>query len=90
MGVVDGNDFNYDFHVSFRPERTAKGKVEYNHELIDTSMDELPGHSVFARDEAGDIFQTHPVMAAAPRKISSPTSCSTSPPRDATKGRMAT
>jgi predicted dithiol-disulfide oxidoreductase (DUF899 family) len=54
-----GNDFNYDFHVSFRPEETAKGKVEYNYEMIETSMDELPGNSVFARDDAGNIFHTY-------------------------------
>jgi predicted dithiol-disulfide oxidoreductase (DUF899 family) len=52
-------DFNYDFHVSFRPEDTARGKVEYNYEMIETSMDELPGHSVFARDESGNIFHTY-------------------------------
>jgi len=30
------NDFNYDFHVSFRPEEMARGKAEYNYEMIDT------------------------------------------------------
>jgi len=54
-----GNDFNYDFHVSFRPEDTAKGKVEYNYDMIETSMDELPGYSVFARDDAGNIYHTY-------------------------------
>ena len=28
------SDFNYDFHVSFRPEDLARGKVEYNYEMI--------------------------------------------------------
>jgi predicted dithiol-disulfide oxidoreductase (DUF899 family) len=28
-----GNDFNYDFHVSFTPEEVAKKKVYYNYEL---------------------------------------------------------
>lgn len=53
------NDFNYDFHVSFRPEDTAGGKVEYNYEMIETSMEELPGTSVFARDDAGTIYHTY-------------------------------
>jgi predicted dithiol-disulfide oxidoreductase (DUF899 family) len=53
------NDFNYDFHVSFRPGDTANGKVEYNYDLIETSMDELPGTSVFARDDAGNIYHTY-------------------------------
>lgn len=53
------SDFNYDFHVSFRPEDTAGGKVEYNYDLIETAMDELPGTSVFARDDAGNIYHTY-------------------------------
>ena len=53
------NDFNYDFHVSFRPEDIARGKVEYNYDMIETSMDELPGTSVFARDDAGTIYHTY-------------------------------
>jgi predicted dithiol-disulfide oxidoreductase (DUF899 family) len=54
-----GNGFNYDFHVSFRPEDMARGKVEYNYQMIDSSMDELPGHSVFARDDDGNIYHTY-------------------------------
>ena len=54
-----GNDFNYDFHVSFRPEDRANGKVEYNYEMTEVSIDELSGNSVFARDDAGDIFHTY-------------------------------
>ena len=53
------SDFNYDFHVSFRPEDTAGGKVEYNYDMIETSMDELPGTSVFARDDGGAIYHTY-------------------------------
>jgi predicted dithiol-disulfide oxidoreductase (DUF899 family) len=52
------NDFNYDFQVSFRPEDAARGKVEYNYDMIETSMDELPGYSVFARD-AGNTYHTY-------------------------------
>jgi predicted dithiol-disulfide oxidoreductase (DUF899 family) len=33
--------------------------VEYNYEMIETSMDELPGNSVFARDDTGNIFHTY-------------------------------
>lgn len=53
-----GSDFNYDYHVSFTPEELAGGKVYYNFELIETSMEELPGASVFYRDEAGDVYHT--------------------------------
>lgn len=54
-----GNDFNYDYHVSFTPEDLAKGKVYYNYAMIDAGIDELPGVSVFVRDAAGAIFHTY-------------------------------
>ena len=31
----EGNDFNYDYHVSFKPEELAKGKVFYNFEMTE-------------------------------------------------------
>jgi predicted dithiol-disulfide oxidoreductase (DUF899 family) len=55
----DGNDFNYDYHVSFTPEELGKGKVYYNYAMIDAGIDELPGLSVFVKDAAGDIFHTY-------------------------------
>ncbi len=58
-----GSDFNYDFHVSFKPEEIAKGKLFYNFEMIDSAMEELPGLSVFYKDEAGDIFHTYSSFA---------------------------
>jgi predicted dithiol-disulfide oxidoreductase (DUF899 family) len=54
-----GSDFNYDFHVSFTAEDRARGKAYYNFELRDYQNDELPGTSVFAKDEAGQIFHTY-------------------------------
>ena len=58
-----GNDFNYDFHVSFRKEDMAKGKLEYNFALGDISMEELPGASVFYKDEASAVFHTYSTYA---------------------------
>jgi len=55
----NGSDFNYDFGVSFRPEDLAAGRIVYNYETIESAMDELPGHSVFARDGDGNIFHTY-------------------------------
>jgi predicted dithiol-disulfide oxidoreductase (DUF899 family) len=54
------SDFNFDYHVSFTAEQ-LKGSVEYNYETIDGAhaMDELPGLSVFFRDERGNIFHTY-------------------------------
>ncbi|MGN6283893.1 MAG: DUF899 domain-containing protein [Afipia sp.] len=54
-----GSDFNYDFHVSFTPEQLAKGKAEYNYDMIDPGIDELPGTSVFAKDDTGAVFHTY-------------------------------
>jgi predicted dithiol-disulfide oxidoreductase (DUF899 family) len=55
-----GSDFNYDYHVSFSKD-ALKGKVCYNYAMIDGSeaFDELPGLSVFARDERGGVFHTY-------------------------------
>ena len=54
-----GSDFNYDYHVSFTPEQTAKGKVEYNYEMTEFPSEEAPGASVFFKDKNGDIFHTY-------------------------------
>jgi predicted dithiol-disulfide oxidoreductase (DUF899 family) len=58
-----GSDFNYDFHVSFRPEEEAKGKVYYNYAMTDFASDEMPGLSVFAKDSSGAIFHTYSAYA---------------------------
>jgi predicted dithiol-disulfide oxidoreductase (DUF899 family) len=58
-----GNDFNFDYHVSFRKEDLGKKKLEYNFALGDVSMEELPGASVFYRDEAGGVFHTYSTYA---------------------------
>ncbi|PTL76671.1 DUF899 domain-containing protein [Vitiosangium sp. GDMCC 1.1324] len=51
-------DFNYDYHVSFRPEDVAANTVEYNYEKKPFPMSEAPGLSVFLR-EGNDIFHTY-------------------------------
>jgi len=54
-----GSDFNYDFHVSFSKDDMAKGKVYYNFEMIDATMEDLHGTSVFVKDESGAIYHTY-------------------------------
>lgn len=54
-----GSDFNFDFNVSFTREDLEKGKVLYNYEMIEIQMDELPGCSVFYKDEAGNVLHTY-------------------------------
>jgi predicted dithiol-disulfide oxidoreductase (DUF899 family) len=55
-----GSDFNFDFGVSFTEEQ-LKGKVNYNYAMIDgkDAFNELPGTSVFYKDENGDVFHTY-------------------------------
>lgn len=54
-----GSDFNYDFGVSFTEADRARGKAVYNFELRDYQNDELPGTSVFAMDDTGQVFHTY-------------------------------
>jgi len=54
-----GTDFNYEFHASFTPEQKAKGKVEYNFDLVEFPSVEAPGISVFYKDKEGNIFHTY-------------------------------
>ncbi|MBX9774412.1 MAG: thioredoxin family protein [Xanthobacteraceae bacterium] len=56
-----GSDFNFDYHVSFTDEQMASGKLYYNYEWIDEKygLNELPGTSVFSKDENGDVFHTY-------------------------------
>jgi predicted dithiol-disulfide oxidoreductase (DUF899 family) len=57
-----GSDFNHDFHVSFTKEELAKGKVDYNYDLVE-GHDELPGLSAFYKDENGQVFHTYSTYA---------------------------
>jgi predicted dithiol-disulfide oxidoreductase (DUF899 family) len=54
-----GNDFNYDFHVSFTPEQVARGEGYYNYAMREVGADELSGRSVFYRNDAGEIFHSY-------------------------------
>ncbi len=55
----NANDFNFDFGVSFTPEEKLKNKVTYNYGTQPYESDELPGISVFYKDDAGQIFHTY-------------------------------
>lgn len=58
-----GSDFNFDYEVSFTPQELARGWVNYNYRRHETSMTELPGLSVFLRDETGPVFHTYSCYA---------------------------
>jgi len=56
----NGNDFNFDYQVSFTKDDIARGNVYYNYDKIPGSpSEELPGISVFYKDASGDIFHTY-------------------------------
>jgi predicted dithiol-disulfide oxidoreductase (DUF899 family) len=58
-----GNNFNFDYHVSFTKAEEAKGEVYYNYKMGEFMSDELPGLSVFYKDENGDIFHSYSTYA---------------------------
>jgi predicted dithiol-disulfide oxidoreductase (DUF899 family) len=53
-----GGDFNHDFHVSFTPQ-APQGQVYYNYGVQPFECEELPGISVFYKDDAGEVFHTY-------------------------------
>jgi predicted dithiol-disulfide oxidoreductase (DUF899 family) len=53
------SDFNYDFAVSFTPQQQAKGEVYYNYATQHFPAEEMPGLSVFYKDDAGVVFHTY-------------------------------
>lgn len=58
-----GNDFNYDYHVSFTEDEMAQGQVYYNYRMGESPSDEAPGLSVFYQDPSGAIFHTYSAYA---------------------------
>ena len=57
------NDFNHDYGVSFTREQIDAGQAKYNYGTTRLYGPELPGISVFYRDEAGNIFHTYSTYA---------------------------
>jgi len=53
------SDFNYDFNVSFAPEDAYEGAIYYNYANRQIPIEDLSGHSVFYRNEDGEIFHTY-------------------------------
>jgi predicted dithiol-disulfide oxidoreductase (DUF899 family) len=62
-----GNDFNYDFRVSFTKEQIEARRIDYNFGTITTDSrylsEELPGLSVFLKDDSGEILLTYSTYA---------------------------
>ena len=52
-------DFNYDYYVSFSSEELEKKEGFYNFTILNPTVSELPGVSVFYKDLSGKIFHTY-------------------------------
>lgn len=61
------SDFNYDFHVSFKPDET--GSAYYNYETMASPMTDLSGHSAFYRNESGEIFHTYSAFGRGAEEV---------------------
>lgn len=67
------NDFNFDYHVSFTKDALASGSIYYNfedsEEAASHGADELPGLSVFYKDEAGTVYHTYSSYARGNEEV---------------------
>jgi predicted dithiol-disulfide oxidoreductase (DUF899 family) len=64
-----GTDFNYDYRASFTQDQMAKGRVEYNFDLVEFPSAEAPGISVFYKDKNGNIFHTYSAYARGTESV---------------------
>jgi predicted dithiol-disulfide oxidoreductase (DUF899 family) len=58
-----GTSFNEDYGVSFTPEALAQEAITYNYAPSSMKMSELPGISVFCKDETGAIYHSYSCYA---------------------------
>lgn len=58
-----GNDFNFDYHAPATDEEKATRKMHYNYETAELLGEEMPGLSVFYKDENGNVFHTYSTYA---------------------------
>lgn len=57
------NDFNRDYGVSFSEQEMKSGLPLYNYDSTQVPIRELPGLSVFCKDQGGDIYHTYSTYA---------------------------
>lgn len=66
------SDFNFDFQVSFAREGLEAGRLYYNYQTIEDPKyfsEELPGLSVFYKDESGAVFHTYSSYARGNEEV---------------------
>ena len=54
-----GNDFNFDFGVSFAPADIAAGRAIYNYGTVIRDSQDMFGTSIFVKDNGGAIFHSY-------------------------------
>jgi predicted dithiol-disulfide oxidoreductase (DUF899 family) len=64
-----GSDFNHDYHVSFTKDELATGEVYYNYRMTKDGFDELPGLSVFVKNDAGNVYHTYSSYARGNEEV---------------------
>src|ERR1700677_451132 len=64
-----GTDFNYDYRASFTEDEIAKGKVNYNFDLVEFPSAEAPGISVFYKDKDGNVSHTYSAYARGSESV---------------------
>lgn len=57
------NSFNFDYRVSASDDEIAANETEYNYQKTPVYSPELPGLSVFHKDEDGTIYHTYSTFA---------------------------
>jgi predicted dithiol-disulfide oxidoreductase (DUF899 family) len=57
------NDFNADYGVTFTKKQIDSGEATYNYGMSPVYGEELPGISVFYRDDDGAVFHTYSTFA---------------------------
>lgn len=55
----EGSDFNFDYQASTTPEDIEKQQVYYNYQTGGFPASEMPGLSVFAKGDDGEIYHTY-------------------------------
>jgi predicted dithiol-disulfide oxidoreductase (DUF899 family) len=54
-----GNDFNFDYHVSFTAEEQAKDEMYYNYKVQPRGVSDEQGTNVLFKNETGEVFHTY-------------------------------
>ncbi len=67
-----GNSFNHDYGTAFTPEQIAAGTVSYNYGTTPYAHTDLPGFSVFARDDGGSVFHTYSTYSRGTELVFTP------------------